>query len=296
MANQKEIRARISSTISTQQITKAMKLVSATKLRKASEAIIRMRPYAQKLQGIMGNLQESTDDAQLAGYFENREAKRVLLLVITSDRGLCGAFNANVVKRVRQLLDTDYAAAHQAGNVTLMCMGKKGGEALKRYGYSVNMDMVNLTQSLDSQKAFAAMQSVIDSYLADQYDRVEVVYNKFKNAATQIVTAEKLLPVELEAFETKEAEGTKYASDFSFEPSKTDLLFTIIPRAVKTQLYRTMLDSQASEHGSRMVAMDKATDNAGDLIFKLKLQYNQARQAAITTEILEIVGLSLIHI
>ena len=153
MANQKEIRARISSTISTQQITKAMKLVSATKLRKASEAIIRMRPYAQKLQGIMGNLQESTDDAQLAGYFENREAKRVLLLVITSDRGLCGAFNANVVKRVRQLLDNDYAAAHQAGNVTLMCMGKKGGEALKRYGYSVNMDMVNLTQNLDSQKA-----------------------------------------------------------------------------------------------------------------------------------------------
>jgi F-type H+-transporting ATPase subunit gamma len=286
MANQKEIRARISSTISTQQITKAMKLVSATKLRKASEAIIRMRPYAQKLQGIMGNLQESTDDAQLAGYFENREAKRVLLLVITSDRGLCGAFNANVVKRVRQLLDTDYAAAHQAGKVTLMCMGKKGGEALKRYGYSVNMDMVNLTQNLDSQKAFAAMQSVIDSYLADQYDRVEVVYNKFKNAATQILVNEQLLPVVPAA----NLEKSTTSNDYLFEPDQIAILQDLIPRSLNTLFYRSMLDSLASEHGARMVAMDKATENAGDLLRALRLAYNQARQAAITREISEIVG------
>ena len=286
MANQKEIRARISSTISTQQITKAMKLVSATKLRKASEAIIRMRPYAQKLQGIMGNLQESTDDAQLAGYFENREAKRVLLLVITSDRGLCGAFNANVVKRVRQLLDNDYAAAHQAGNVTLMCMGKKGGEALKRYGYSVNMDMVNLTQNLDSQKAFAAMHSVIDSYLADQYDRVEVVYNKFKNAATQILVNEQLLPVVPAA----NLEKSSTSNDYLFEPDQIAILQDLIPRSLNTLFYRSMLDSLASEHGARMVAMDKATENAGDLLRALRLAYNQARQAAITREISEIVG------
>lgn len=286
MANQKEIRARISSTISTQQITKAMKLVSATKLRKASEAIIRMRPYAQKLQGIMGNLQESTDDAQLAGYFENREAKRVLLLVITSDRGLCGAFNANVVKRVRQLLDNDYAAAQQAGNVTLMCMGKKGGEALKRYGYSVNMDMVNLTQNLDSQKAFAAMQSVIDSYLADQYDRVEVVYNKFKNAATQILVNEQLLPVVPAA----NLEKSSTSNDYLFEPDQIAILQDLIPRSLNTLFYRSMLDSLASEHGARMVAMDKATENAGDLLRALRLAYNQARQAAITREISEIVG------
>ena len=286
MANQKEIRARISSTISTQQITKAMKLVSATKLRKASEAIIRMRPYAQKLQGIMGNLQESTDDAQLAGYFENREAKRVLLLVITSDRGLCGAFNANVVKRVRQLLDNDYAAAHQAGNVTLMCMGIKGGEALKRYGYSVNMDMVNLTQNLDSQKAFAAMQSVIDSYLADQYDRVEVVYNKFKNAATQILVNEQLLPVVPAA----NLEKSSTSNDYLFEPDQIAILQDLIPRSLNTLFYRSMLDSLASEHGARMVAMDKATENAGDLLRALRLAYNQARQAAITREISEIVG------
>ena len=286
MANQKEIRARISSTISTQQITKAMKLVSATKLRKASEAIIRMRPYAQKLQGIMGNLQESTDDAQLAGYFENREAKRVLLLVITSDRGLCGAFNANVVKRVRQLLDNDYAAAHQACNVTLMCMGKKGGEALKRYGYSVNMDMVNLTQNLDSQKAFAAMQSVIDSYLADQYDRVEVVYNKFKNAATQILVNEQLLPVVPAA----NLEKSSTSNDYLFEPDQIAILQDLIPRSLNTLFYRSMLDSLASEHGARMVAMDKATENAGDLLRALRLAYNQARQAAITREISEIVG------
>ena len=286
MANQKEIRARISSTISTQQITKAMKLVSATKLRKASEAIIRMRPYAQKLQGIMGNLQESTDDAQLAGYFENREAKRVLLLVITSDRGLCGAFNANVVKRVRQLLDTDYAAAHLSGNVTLMCMGKKGGEALKRFGYSVNMDMVNLTQNTDSQSAFAAMQSVIDAYLLGQYDRVEVVYNKFKNAATQILVNEQLLPVVPAA----NLEKSSTSNDYLFEPDQIAILQDLIPRSLNTLFYRSMLDSLASEHGARMVAMDKATENAGDLLRALRLAYNQARQAAITREISEIVG------
>ncbi len=286
MANQKEIRARISSTISTQQITKAMKLVSATKLRKASEAIIRMRPYAQKLQGIMGNLQESTDDAQLAGYFENREAKRVLLLVITSDRGLCGAFNANVVKRVRQLLETDYAAARNAGNVTLMCMGKKGGEALKRLGYAVNLDMVNLTQNADSQSAFSAMQSVIDSYLAGQYDRVEVVYNKFKNAATQILVNEQLLPVVPAA----NLEKSSTSNDYIFEPDQVAILQDLIPRSLNTLFYRSLLDSLASEHGARMVAMDKATENAGDLLRALRLAYNQARQAAITREISEIVG------
>ncbi|MDA0784103.1 MAG: ATP synthase F1 subunit gamma [Bacteroidetes bacterium] len=286
MANQKEIRARISSTISTQQITKAMKLVSATKLRKASEVIIRMRPYAQKLQGIMGNLQDSTDDAQLAGYFETREVKRVLLLVITSDRGLCGGFNANVVKRVRQLLDTDYATALRAGNVTLMCMGKKGGEALKRLGYAVNMDMVNLTQNADSQTAFAAMQSVIDSYLAGHYDRVEVIYNKFKNAATQILVNEQLLPVVPAA----NVEKSSTSNDYIFEPDQVAILQDLIPRSLSTLFYRSLLDSLASEHGARMVAMDKATENAGDLLRAFRLAYNQARQAAITREISEIVG------
>ena len=248
-----DMRRRVRAVKNTQQITKAMKLVSATKLRKASEAIIRMRPYAQKLQGIMGNLQESTDDAQLAGYFENREAKRVLLLVITSDRGLCGAFNANVVKRVRQLLDTDYSEAHRAGNVTLMCIGKKGGEALKRMGYVVNLDLVNLTQNADAQNAFAAMQSVIDSYLAGNYDRVEVVYNKFKNAATQILVNEQLLPVAPAA----NVEKSSSSNDYIFEPDQVAILQDLIPRSLNTLFYRSLLDSLASEHGARMVAMDK---------------------------------------
>jgi len=285
MANQKEIRARISSTISTQQITKAMKLVSATKLRKASEAIVRMRPYAEKLQGIMGNLKDSTEDDRLAGYFEAREAKKVLLLVITSDRGLCGAFNANVVKRVRTLLDGEYADAHKAGNVTLMCIGKKGGEALKRYGYDVNVDLVTLTQNSSSETSFAAMQGVIDAYLLGKYDRVEVVYNKFKNAATQILVNEQLLPIA-----NNVSESTSASSDYIFEPGKIAILEDLIPRSLNTLFYRALLDSLASEHGARMVAMDKATENAGDLLRALRLAYNQARQAAITREISEIVG------
>jgi F-type H+-transporting ATPase subunit gamma len=285
MANQKEIRARISSTISTQQITKAMKLVSATKLRKASEAIVRMRPYAEKLQGIMGNLKDSTEDDRLAGYFEAREAKKVLLLVITSDRGLCGAFNANVVKLVRTLLDGEYAAAHKAGNVTLMCIGKKGGEALKRFGYDVNLDLVTLTQNSSSETSFAAMQGVIDAYLLGKYDRVEVVYNKFKNAATQILVNEQLLPIA-----NNVSESTSASSDYIFEPGKIAILEDLIPRSLNTMFYRALLDSLASEHGARMVAMDKATENAGDLLRALRLAYNQARQAAITREISEIVG------
>jgi F-type H+-transporting ATPase subunit gamma len=262
-----------------------MKLVSATKLRKASEAIVRMRPYAEKLQGIMGNLKDSTEDDRLAGYFEAREAKKVLLLVITSDRGLCGAFNANVVKRVRTLLDGEYADAHKAGNVTLMCIGKKGGEALKRYGYDVNVDLVTLTQNSSSETSFAAMQGVIDAYLLGKYDRVEVVYNKFKNAATQILVNEQLLPIA-----NNVSESTSASSDYIFEPGKVAILEDLIPRSLNTLFYRALLDSLASEHGARMVAMDKATENAGDLLRALRLAYNQARQAAITREISEIVG------
>jgi F-type H+-transporting ATPase subunit gamma len=287
MANLKEVRNRIASTQSTQQITKAMKVVSATKLRKAQNAITQMRPYADKLNGILINLAEAAKDEQaLQGYFEHREVKNVLLIVNSSDRGLCGGFNSNITKELKVLLGGKYRNT----NIELMFLGKKAYEYFKRSDLNMNTEYMKAFLDLNSDEVFGIGEVVIQDFLAGKYDEVRVVYNKFKNAATQIVTAEKLLPVELEAFETKEAEGTKYASDFSFEPSKTELLFTIIPRAVKTQLYRTMLDSQASEHGSRMVAMDKATDNAGDLIFKLKLQYNQARQAAITTEILEIVG------
>ena len=287
MANLKEVRNRIASTQSTQQITKAMKMVSATKLRKAQQAITQMRPYADKLNGILMNLADSAKDEQeLQGYFEHRELKNVLLIVNSSDRGLCGGFNSNVIKEVKNLVGDKYANA----NVEVKFLGKKAYEFFKRADFTIDTSDMEAFLELSADGAFNIGDAVIADFLAGKYDEVRVVYNKFKNAATQIVTAEKILPVELESFVASEKEDTTYVSDFSFEPSKKDLLFTIIPRAVKTQLYRTMLDSQASEHGSRMVAMDKATENAGEIIYDLKLQYNQARQAAITTEILEIVG------
>ncbi len=286
MANLKEVRNRIASTQSTQQITKAMKMVSAAKLRKAQQAITQMRPYADKLNGILMNLADSAKDEQeLQGYFEHRELKNVLLIVNSSDRGLCGGFNSNITKEVRNLLSNKYADA----NVEIKFLGKKAYEFFKRADFTKDTSDMEAFLELNADDVFKIGDSVIEDFIAGKYDEVRVVYNKFKNAATQIVVNEQFLPIS-EVEEDKSKKESKYVADFSFEPTKKDLLFTIIPRAVKTQLYRTMLDSQASEHGSRMVAMDKATENAGDIIYDLKLQYNQARQAAITTEILEIVG------
>ncbi len=284
MSNQKEIRARISSTVSTQQITKAMKLVSATKLRKATEAIVRMRPYAMKLQGIMSNLQDSADDERLAVYFNSRDLKKVALVVITSDRGLCGAFNSNVVKRTRALLENDYRSLVQSGNVDIICIGKKGAETLKRLGYNVNTSYQGLLLDLNAQNAFDFAETLIQRFRSNEIDKVEVIYNQFKNAATQILTNETLLPVA----GSKQEDSQNH--EFLFEPGKVEILEDLIPRSLKTQLYRSILDSLASEHGARMVAMDKATENAGELLSALKLAYNQARQAAITREISEIVG------
>jgi F-type H+-transporting ATPase subunit gamma len=288
MPSQKEIRSRISSTISTQQITKAMKLVSATKLRKASDAIVRMRPYAEKLKGIMSNLQDSIEDPQLAVYFQTREVKNVLLVVITSDRGLCGAFNSNVIKRTRQVLTEKYAEQNKAGNVTLLCIGKKGAEFLRRLKYSVDSSYMQTLTILDAEKAFELGEHVLQSFRNGTYDQVEVIFNQFKNAATQILTNEVILPVKPQV-KPLDAKKTM-TNDYLFEPNKVQILQDLIPRSVKTQIYRALLDSLASEHGARMVAMDKATENAGELLFSLRLAYNQARQAAITREISEIVG------
>jgi F-type H+-transporting ATPase subunit gamma len=285
MSNQKEIRARISSTISTQQITKAMKLVSATKLRKASDAIVRMRPYALKLKGIMSNLQESVEDDRLSFYFDQRECQNVCLVVISSDRGLCGAFNANVAKRTRQLLENDYKELAKQGKVEIICVGKKAGEMLKRSGYSVNTQYQNLLVDLDSNKAFAFTELLIERFKSGSIDKLEIIFNQFKNAATQILTNEALLPIV-----PQQGTSNHTQTEYLFEPSKVTILEDLIPRSLKTQLYRALLDSLASEHGARMVAMDKATDNAGELLKALRLAYNQARQAAITREISEIVG------
>jgi len=284
MANLKEIRSRISSTISTQQITKAMKLVSATKLRKATDGIIRMRPYAAKLKEVMANLEDSVEEESLARFFKDRDPRQVLLVVITSDRGLCGAFNANVIRRTRMLLEGKYKAQMDAGNVTILPIGKKGYEFFRRYPVKFHNDFMGVFNGLNAKQAFEAGEWVLNGFLNGSYDRVELVYNQFKNAATQIITNDVFLPVDMQKSRIEKK------NDYLFEPGKVEILEELIPRSLKTHLYRALLDSNAAEHGARMIAMDKATDNAGELLKSLRLAYNQARQAAITSEISEIVG------
>lgn len=288
MANLKAVRTRISSTISTQQITKAMKLVSATKLKKATDAITQMRPYADKLYSILSNLADSAkEDEEVKGYFEHREVKKALVVVLSSDRGLCGAFNSNVIKATKQLVESNYSDGE---HVVVKFAGKKAYEYFKRSDWDMDTEDKDLFLDLSAKAVFDMSESFIADFLKGEYDEIRVVYNSFKNAATQIVRCEKLLPVEMESFEGADVSTASWAADYIFEPNKSELLQELVPRAVKTKLYKSCLDSVASEHGSRMVAMDKATENAGELLDKLRLEYNQARQAAITTEILEIVS------
>jgi len=282
MANLKEVRSRISSVTSTQQITKAMKLVSATKLRRAQNAIIQMRPYAEKLNGILENLSDSIEVDSLKVYFEPREVKKVLLVVVTSDRGLCGAFNSSVIKLTTRLMKETYSGKE----VTLLTVGKKGSEFFGRLGYQVDNRFRDAFLNLNGEIGFELGEYLLEAYKKGTYDKIEVVYNRFKNAATVLLTNESYLPIVSDDF--GQSKGKK--NDYIFEPSNAEILESLIPRILKTQVYRALLDSFASEHGSRMVAMDKATDNAGELLKSLKLEYNRARQAAITTEISEIVG------
>lgn len=281
MANLKEVRIRIASVNSTQQITKAMKLVSATKLRRAQNAIVQMRPYAQKLNGILSNLADSIDVDSLKVYFNQRPVNNVLLVVITSDRGLCGSFNANVIKLANKLVREDYAGK----NITILPVGKKAFEFFSKLNVGLISDYKDTFQQLNADNGFAIGEYVLNQFKAGKFDKVEVVYNQFKNAATQILVNEPFLPIV-----KQNMGGAASKNDYIFEPSKEEILEELIPRILKTQIYKSLLDSFASEHGARMVAMDKATDNAGELIKALKLEYNRARQAAITTEISEIVG------
>jgi F-type H+-transporting ATPase subunit gamma len=286
MGSLKEVRSRISSTISTQQITKAMKLVSATKLRKAQSGIMQMRPYEKALSDILANLSDSVDDERLSAFFEDRGKGKTLLIVITSDRGLCGAFNANVIKKVKTLLSGSHKEIYENGNLEILPVGKKGWDALKKdSNLQINTAYLNTFQNLNAESAFEVAEFALNAYLKGEYTAIEVVYNQFKNAATQILSHDRFLPVRIAV-----SEETQTNNDYLFEPGKVEILEELIPRTLKTKFYRFMLDSFASEHGARMIAMDKATDNAGELLKALKLQYNQARQAAITREISEIVG------
>ena len=279
MANLKEIRNRITSVSSTMQITSAMKMVSAAKLKKAQDAITAMRPYAEKLTELLQNL-SSTLDGDIGGDFtKQREIKKVLVVAITSNRGLCGAFNTNVIKEVKSRADF-----YKGKQVDVFAIGKKGNDVLSK-----NLSVVNnesaVFDNLTFENVSKIAQTLTDKFTTGEYDRIEVIYNQFKNAATQIVQTEQFLP--LAAIKTDKPAMT---GDYIFEPSKEEIVLTLIPKSLKTQLYKGIRDSFASEHGARMTAMHKATDNATELRNQLKLTYNKARQAAITNEILEIVG------
>src|ERR1043165_2761698 len=285
MANLKEVRNRIVSVSSTQQITSAMKMVSAAKLRRAQDAITQMRPYASKLKEILENLSASLDSSDGA-YSKQRPVKNVLLVVITSNRGLCGGFNANVLKMASKLAREDY----KGSNVSVLCIGKKASDYFKTTDYGiVGSDMARGLNELYDDLTFVNVapvaEKIMDGFVNAQFDKVMLVYNQFKNAAVQEVVAEQYLPV-MPPAEGKKGKTTEYI----FEPSKEFIVQDLIPRSLKTQLFKALLDSHAAEHGARMTSMHKATDNAGALIKELKLSYNKARQAAITGEILEIVG------
>jgi F-type H+-transporting ATPase subunit gamma len=288
MPSLKEVRNRIVSVNSTQQITKAMKMVSAAKLRRATDAIVQMRPYSQKLTEMIATVSANADGASENPYTVVREINKVLIIVVTSDRGLCGAFNANVGKMTQSLINEKYASQQAAGNVEIMAIGKKGGEYLGRRGYHINTKFVDIYTRLSFAAVREAAEEAMNGFATGKYDVVEVVYNQFKNVATQILTAEQMLPV----VEKKEVITTTKASsvNYIFEPSEEEIINELMPKALKLQVYKAVLESNASEHGARMTAMDKATDNAGELLKELKLQYNRSRQAAITNEILEIVG------
>lgn len=279
MANLKEIRNRISSVSSTMQITSAMKMVSAAKLKKAQDAITAMRPYAEKLTTLLQDLSASLEGDVAGKFSQERPVNNVLVVVITSNRGLCGAFNSNVLKETKQLVQQKYAGK----KVDFLTIGKKGNDILRKTDTVIKNDSAlfdNLTYENTAQIAEYLMQLFAEA----KYDRIELVYNQFKNAATQIVMKEQFLPIVAQQTEAKTS------TDYIFEPSKEEIVLELIPKMLKTQLYKAVRDSFAAEHGARMTAMHKATDNATALRNQLKLTYNKARQAAITNEILEIVG------
>lgn len=281
MANLKEIRNRIVSVSSTMQITSAMKMVSAAKLKKAQDAITAMRPYSEKLTELLQNLSATLDGDTGGAFAEQRAVNKVLIVAITSNRGLCGAFNTNVIKQVKHLQENTYAGK----KVEVLAVGKKGNDVLSK-SCPVIANQSSIFDELTFENVADVAQNIMDRFAAGEYDRIELVYNHFKNAATQIVLTEQFLP--LAPLEVTEVSTT--ATDYIFEPSKEEIVLSLIPLSLKTQLYKAIRDSFASEHGARMTAMHKATDNATDLRNQLKLTYNKARQAAITNEILEIVG------
>ena len=285
MPNLKEVKTRIGSVTSTQQITKAMKMVAAAKLRRAQNSIIQMRPYAEKLSEILQNVSRGLDRDESKGYAEVRSINRVLIVVVTSDRGLCGAFNSNVCKRAASYISESYAGEYRSGNLEILSIGRKGRDYFKKRGYNVVEDFTDTLIGLSFSKSRKASEWIMNAYRNQDFDKVDVVYNEFKNVATQILCIENFLPLQGD----DDGDGT-VAIHYIFQPNKQIIVEEMIPKSLKIQLYKAMLESNAAEHGARMTAMDLASENAGELLRELRLTYNRTRQAAITKEILEIVG------
>jgi len=286
MAGQlKEVRNRIKSIQNSQQITKAMKMVSAAKLRRAQDAIIQMRPYAQKLQELLSNIVSSSEGDLGMDLAVERPVEKVLLIAITSDRGLAGAYNSNVIKLTKATIREKYAAQAAKGNVMIWSIGKKGYEHFLKNGYRISDTYKDIFLNLSFESVQAAAQAAVRAFANKEFDTIEVIYSQFKNAATQVFVTEKFLPIP-----KVEKKAGAANNDFIFEPGKEELIAELMPKILNTQLYKAVLDANASEHGARMTAMDKASDNANELLKSLRLSYNRARQAAITTELTEIVS------
>ena len=282
----KEVRNRIKSTQSNLQITKAMKMVSAAKLRRAQDAILLMRPYALKLQEMLQNIVSSSEGSIELKLAAQRPVEKVLIVVITSDRGLCGAYNSNLIKLAKQVIREKYEEQFAKGHVEILPIGKKGYEHFSKTGYKLNDTFWHLFAHLDFDHVKQAAAFAMEGFVNGTYDAVDIIYSEFKNAATQRFVAEQFLPVaRVENTDSKAARA-----DFIFEPEKNTLIAELMPKILNTQLYKAMLDANASEHGARMTAMDKATENANELLRSYKISYNRARQAAITTELTEIVS------
>ena len=285
----KEVRNRIQTVISTQQITKAMKLVSASKLRKAQDKILSMRPYSEKLQEIMPLVVDNLTGEISTPYAEKREVQAVLLIVINSNRGLCGAFNSSVIKRTKYLIDKKY----KSSKITVLTIGKKADDYFKKTdwyikGTTLPRNLFTLYNNLTFELVALVAEQVMDSFTNKQFDEIVLVYNQFKNAAVQILHVEPFLPIPKMAAGEEKASSTKH--DFIYEPSAEHMMHELIPKILKTQLFKALLDSNAAEHGARMTAMDKATENASEILRELRIKYNRERQAEITTELAEIVG------
>ncbi len=286
MAGQlKEVRNRIKSIQSTQQITKAMKMISATKLRKAQESILQMRPYARKLQQVLSDIVSNTEGAVSSNLSVARPVEKALLIVITSDRASCGAYNSNLIKLAKLTIREKYASQFAKGNVYIWGIGKKGYEHFLKNNYKVSSEYKDIFLQLSFENVQTCAQAAVKAFENKEFDAVDIVYSEFKNAATQRFVAEQFLPIP----KIENKAGAK-KSDFIFEPDKDELIAELMPKILNTQLYKAVLDANASEHGARMTAMDKATENANDILRTLRISYNRARQAAITTELTEIVS------